>query len=104
MVILVLLLILITPHVYDALRYREPFYIGYAQYPGASIGYYLYSPTMTGAKPGTYDGLEFIGWYYLDENGNEQRFDPATFVLPESPEHNYTVVYGRWKSVEPTPK
>ncbi len=90
-----------APYIYKSLSYKDPFYIAYNQYPGATPYYRTFSPTMNHAKPSEYDGLEFIGWYYLDENGNENEFIPSEFSPPKYAQQNYISVYGRWKSVAP---
>ncbi len=99
--ILIIAIIAVSGYVYDSLSYRKPFYIAYYQYPGVIPSYYVYTANMVGATPSEYEGLEFIAWYYIDENGNEKEFDPAAYTPPENAEPNYLNVYGRWKSVKP---
>ncbi len=65
-VVLLIVVIFVSGYIYDAIRYKSPFYIAYHQYPGANATYIKYSPSMEGAEPSDFDGLEFIGWYYLD--------------------------------------
>ncbi len=92
------MMIIAAPYVYDSFTYNDCFYISYAQYPGATPSYREFFPKMTQEAPEDYDGLEFIGWYYLD-NGVEKEFIPSEFIPPDDPVVNYLSVYGRWKSV-----
>ncbi len=100
--VFIVILSALAPFVYDTLSYKHVFYISYHQYPGATPNYRTFSPTMEHATPSKYNGLEFIGWYYIDENGNEKEFIPSEFTPPHDPEINALSVYGRWRSVKPT--
>lgn len=46
--------------------------------------------TLVPANPIAF-GYEFLGWYYKDKNGAEQKFDANTAVTTD------TVVYAKWK-------
>ncbi len=94
-----LMFVLTGDYIKESVEYKDTFYIGYSQFPGAAPSYRAFKRDMTAPAPAKYDGLEHIGWFYY-ENGELKKFIPSEFTPPEDGD-NWLQVFGRWRSVEP---
>lgn len=86
-------------YIKESVGYKDTFYIGFSQFPGAAPGYRAFRSNMNLPAPAKYDGFEHIGWFYY-EDGELKEFIPSEFTPPENGD-NWLQVYGRWRSVEP---
>lgn len=83
----------------ESVKYKDPFYIGYSQFPSSAPSYRVFKKDMEHVAPAKYEGLEHIGWFYY-ENGELREFIPSEFTPPDNGE-NWLRVFGRWRTVEP---